>query len=67
MGRLAFIVGYDADSIREGTVLGFGGLIEGWEAMGGEDGVEVLACRRESKEGGNVVAGLENMEEKFVG
>ena len=44
MGQLALIVGYDADSIREGTVLGFSGLVEGWEAMRGEDGVEVLAC-----------------------
>lgn len=43
MGQLAFIVGYDADSIREGTVLGFSGFVEGWEAMGGEDGMEVLA------------------------
>ena len=67
MGQLAFIVGYDADGIREGTVLGFSGLVEGWEAVGGEDGVEVLARRRESEEGGNVVAGLENMEQEFVG
>ena len=43
MGQLAFIVGYDADSIREGTVLGFSSLVEGWEAMGGKDRVEVLA------------------------
>ena len=67
MGQLAFIVGYDADSIRQGTVLGFSGLVEGWKAMGGEDRMEVLARRRESEEGGNVVAGLENMEEEFVG
>ena len=43
MGQLAFIVGDDADSIGEGTVLGFSGLVEGREAMGGEDGMEVLA------------------------
>ena len=43
MGQLALIMSDDTDSIGEGTVLGFSGLVEGWEAMGGEDGVEVLA------------------------
>ena len=39
MGQLAFVMGDYTDSIGEGTVLGFSGLVEGWEAMGGEDEV----------------------------
>ena len=42
MGQLAFIVGNDPDSIRKRTVLGFSDLVQGWKAMGGEDGVEVF-------------------------
>ena len=43
MGQLAFVVGDNTDSIGEGTVLGFSGLVESWKAMGGEDGMEVFA------------------------
>ena len=42
MRELAFIVGDDASGIGEGTVLGFSGLVEGWQAVGGKDGVEVV-------------------------
>lgn len=43
MGQLAFVVGDYTDGIGQGTVLGFSSLVERWEAMGGEDGVEVFA------------------------
>ncbi len=45
MRDLAFVVGDDADGVRERAVLRFGGLVEGGQVGSGEDGVKVLAGR----------------------
>ena len=67
MCGLGFVVRDDADGVREGTVLGFGGEVEGWEAVSGEDRVEVFAGEAEGKDGGDCGRGLEDVEEEFVG
>ena len=43
MGELALIVGDDADSVGKGTILGFSSFVKGREAVGCENGVEVMA------------------------
>ena len=43
MRRLRGVVGADGHGVGNGAVLGRSGEVEGWEAMGREDGVEVFA------------------------
>jgi len=64
---LALVVGDDTDGVVERPVLGFGGLVQGWEVGSGEDRVEVFAGGREREQGGDIGGRLEDVEEKFVG
>ena len=42
---LAGIVGHELDGVFEGAELGFSGVVEDWETLGGgEDFSEVVAC-----------------------
>jgi len=67
VGGLGYVVGCDADGVGEGAVLVGGGEVEGWEAVVGEDGVEVFAGCAEGVEGADCGGGLEDVEENFVG
>ena len=65
---LAGVVGDKSDGRGDGAELGFGGKIEGWETLAwGEDSAEAVASRGEIEDGGNVFAGLVDVQDNFVG
>ena len=49
----------------EGTELGFGGKVEDWEAVGGDESVEMSAGESEGEDGVDGGEGVKDLEEEF--